>query len=175
MFGVAEKRRVRVEKCSCWSIKKANMIKAKRLIKIMGTSYLNLVPLSPQQTIPDHASTFPYSSKNSSAKHIHAFLIQIPVCISVSVCVNVSDCVCAYVSEWVCLWWWVMLKHEYVWLRNFLEMYGKVEAVVRNSLLRWLGHLFEVTVTRLFDQSFCLKCISLFLGSSRSIFLLVIL
>ena len=45
---------------------------------------------------------------------------------------------------------------------EFLELYGKVEAVGRNCLLRWSGHLFEVTGTHLFDQSFCFKHISLF-------------
>ena len=54
------------EKCY-QSTKKANMFKAKRLIKKVGTRYLKLVPWLPQQTIPDHCLYFPYSSKNSSA------------------------------------------------------------------------------------------------------------
>ena len=45
---------------------------------------------------------------------------------------------------------------------EFLELYGKVEAVVRNCLLWWSGHLFAVTSTNLFDQSFCFQHISLF-------------
>ena len=89
---------------------------------------------------PDHlsrkfltnASTFPYSSKNSSVEHIHAFLyMSLCVCVCVCVCVfclcervyvfvYMSECVFVYVSEWVCLWWWAMLiKREYVRLRNF--------------------------------------------------------
>ena len=46
--------------------KKGNMSKAKTLIEKVGTRYLEQVPWSPQQTIPDHRS------KNSSAEHIHA-------------------------------------------------------------------------------------------------------
>ena len=186
---------------------------------------------------PDHlsrqflttASTFPYSSKNSSVEHINAFYtypcmrececasMSVWVCKCVWFCIWVRVCVC--LCEWVCLWWWAMLiKHFYtypcvrecqcvcvcvflcvyvcvcLWLsvcvcvcvcvclsmwvslfvmvshvdkaricsaEEFLELYGKVEAVVRNCVLRWLGHLFEVTGTHLFDQSFCFKHISL--------------
>ena len=43
---------------------------------------------------------------------------------------------------------------EYVRLRNFWSCIGKVEAVVRNCLLRWSGHLVEVAGTHLFDQPF---------------------
>ena len=43
----------------------------------------------------------------------------------------------------------------------------KVEAVVRNCLLRWSGHLVEVPSTHLFDQSFFFKHISLFFCSDR--------
>ena len=166
--------------------KKANTFKAKRLVE-------KGVPATSTRR-PDHlnrqflttASTFPYSSKNSSAEHIHAFLyislcawvwvsqcvcmcVCVWVCVCVSVCVCVCECVslfvmvshinkvticsaeewvwvcvCEYVSvcdclcewvcvfvyvsvcvcvclcEWVCLWWWTMLmKQEYVRLRNF--------------------------------------------------------
>ena len=78
---------------------------------------------------PDHlsgqfltiASTFPYSSKHSSAEDIHAFL-YISLCERVwvrqCVCVCVWVCV-VLLCERVCLWWWDMLiKREYVWLRN---------------------------------------------------------
>ena len=55
IFGIVKKRRVSAEKWSYRSTKKANMFKAKRLIEKGGsTDYLNQVPLSPQQTIPDH-------------------------------------------------------------------------------------------------------------------------
>ena len=102
---------------------------------------------------PDHlsreflntASTFPYSTKNSSVERIHAFYtcpcererecVCVWVCVCVCVCVRVRVCVCVwvckyvslsmwvyvfvYVSEWVCLWWWAMLiKREYVRLRS---------------------------------------------------------
>ena len=137
--------------------------------------------LSTSNRCPDHlsrqflttASTFPYSSKNFSAEHIHAFLyvslcawvwmrqcvcvcecvlcmwvslfvmvsygnkaricsaeefvfVYVCVCEFVCVCVCLCECVCVcvcvfvYVREWVCLWWWAMLKKsEYVRLRNF--------------------------------------------------------
>ena len=67
-------------KCSYRSTKKANMFKAKRLIEKGGISYLNQVFLSTQQTIPDHRlhDTFPYSSKNFSAEHIHT----LPTCLT---------------------------------------------------------------------------------------------
>ena len=48
--------------------KKANMFKAKKTDR----KDLKQVLLSSQQTIPDHRLNFPYSSKNSSAEHIHA-------------------------------------------------------------------------------------------------------
>ena len=86
--------------------------------------------------------------------------------------IYVSECVCVfvYVSEWVCLSMWVsvfvMMSHVYkAWIcsaEKFLELYGKVEAVVKNCLLRWSGHLFEVPSTHLFDQCFSFKHISLF-------------
>ena len=79
----------------------------------------------------------------------------------VSVCVCVCVCVFVYVSEWVCLWWWDMYKKAWIcWTEEFLELHGKVEAVVRNCLLRWSGHHVEVAGTPLFDQSFCYKHIS---------------
>ena len=67
-----------------------------------------------------------------------------------------------------CIKAWICSAEE------FLELYGKVEAVIRNCLLRWSGHLVEVAGTLpFFDQSFCFKQISLFLCSDRSIFPLV--
>ena len=53
---------------------------------------------------------------------------------------------------------------------EFLELYGKVEAMVRNCLLRWSGHLFEVPSTHIFDQCFCFKHISLFYAPIRAFF-----
>ena len=56
--------------------------------------------------------------------------------------------------------------YKKAWLcsaEEFLELYGNIEAVVSNCLLRWSGHLFEVPSTHLFDQCFCFKHISLFI------------
>ena len=78
----------------------------------------------------------------------------------VCVCVCVCVCLCKWVSVFV-----MMSYVDKVWIcsaEEFLELYGKVEAVVRNCLLRWSGHLFEVPSTHLFDQCFCFKHISLF-------------
>ena len=55
---------------------------------------------------------------------------------------------------------------------EFLELYGTVEALVRNCLLKWPGHLVEVAGTLIFDQSFCFKHISI-LCSDMIIFQLV--
>ena len=67
------------EKFFYWCTKKkANMFKAKRLIEKGDTSYLNQCShhLSIQFLIT--ASTFPFSSKNSSAEHIHI----LPICLT---------------------------------------------------------------------------------------------
>ena len=64
-----------------------------------------------------------------------------------------------------------MFKEAWICLaEQFLELYGKVEVVVRNCLLRWSGHLFEVTGTHLFDQSFCFKLINLFCAPTGAFF-----
>ena len=77
------------------------------------------------------------------------------MCVCVYVCIYVCECVCW--SMWVCVF--VMISHvDKAWIcsaEEFLEQYGKLEAVVTNCLLRWSGHLFEVTSTYLFGQSFC--------------------
>ena len=76
------------------------------------------------------------------------------------VCVCVCVCLCMWVSVFV------MMSHvDKAWIcsaEEFLELYGKVDAVVRNCLLRWSGHLFEVPSKHLFDQCFCFKHISHF-------------
>ena len=202
---------------------KGNMFKAKTLIEKVGTRYLKHVSWSPQQTIHDHRLYLSIQLLKFLSRTYSRFLIHIPLCVSVSEPVCVCVCVClsvwvcvACLCEWVCLWWWDMLiKREYVWLRNecvwvckcvclsmcvsayvsmwvsmcvclcewvsvfvmmshvdkawicsaeeFLELYGNVEAVVRNCVLRWSGHLFEVPSTHLFDQCFCFKHITLFM------------
>ena len=66
------------EKCSYWSTTKANMFKAKRLIK-MGVPAISTRcsdHLSTQFQIT--AFTLPYSSKNSSVEHIHT----LPTCLT---------------------------------------------------------------------------------------------
>ena len=85
--------------------KKANVFKQKSDRKRGGGS-------TNSTRCPDHlsrqflttASTFPYSSKNSSPEHIHAFL-HVSVCVSecaserVCVCVCVYVCVCVFVFK----------------------------------------------------------------------------
>ena len=111
---------------------------------------------------------------------IHAFY----TCLCVRKCVCVCVCVCVFVFvyviviECVCLSMWVsecvMMSHvDKAWIcsaEEFLELYGNVEAVVRNCLLRWSGHLFEVPSTNLFNQCFCFKDISLFFAPIGAFF-----
>ena len=137
---------------------------------------------------PDHlsrqflttASTFPYSSKNSSAEHIHALPAWLIITNTLTHIDKHTHSLThshththtythththsrthihaqrdMYKEAWICS------------AEEFLELYGKLEAVVRNFLLRWTGHLFEVTGTHLFDQSFCFLC------SDSSIFPLI--
>ena len=157
------------------------MSKSKTLIEEIGTRYLKQVPWSPQQTILHHrlCLSVPHtgalitSADNSwppplpfhtalkfLSRTYSRFLIHMPVCVSVSesVCVCVCVCVCLWVSvclcEWVCLWWWAMLIKRECSAKEFLELYGKVEAVVRNCLLRWSEQLVEVTGITLFGQFF---------------------
>ena len=149
ILGLAKNTRVPAEKYSYRNTKKANMFKAKRLIV---TS--NRCPGHLNRQFLTIASTFPYSSKNSSAEQIHAFFIHIPVSVSVRVWVSVCECVsvyvfrvsvCVHVSECVCVFIYVsecVCDGDHVdeaWIcsaAEFLELYGKVEAVVRNCLLR---------------------------------------
>ena len=82
----------------------------------------------------------------------------------------VCVCVWEFVSVCVCLSKWVsvfvmMSQVDKAWIcstEEFLELHGKVEPVVRNCLLRWSRHLFEVPSTHLFDQCFYFKHICLF-------------
>ena len=101
------------------------------------------------------------------------------VCVCVCVCeyvyMYVSECVFQWVNMCVFLSMWVSeLEYECVcegevcWKsvnmfnEEYLELYGKVEVVVRNCLLRWSGH-----------QSLFSLDILTFLCSDRSIFPLV--
>ena len=87
-------------------------------------------------------------------------------CVCVCVHVHESVSVCVFVCLCKCVSVFVMMSHiDKAWIcstEEFLELNGKVEAVVRNCLLRWSGHLFEVPSTHLFDQCFCFKHISFF-------------
>ena len=132
IFGIVKKRRVPAEKCSFRSIKRVICLKQKHWLKrwVLGTS--NRCPDLLSRQCLTTTSTFPYSSKNSSAEHIHAFLymslrawVWVPqcthacvcVCVCARVCVRAGGraseralCVCAhacvhvfvYVSEFVC-------------------------------------------------------------------------
>ena len=86
------------------------------LITSADNSWPPPLPFRTSNKYPDHfsrqflttASTFPYSSKNSSAEYIHAFLyislctwVWVRQCVCVCVCVCVCECV--YVSEWECV------------------------------------------------------------------------
>ena len=87
-------------------------------------------------------------------------------CVCLSMWVSVCVCVCVFcLCKWVSVF--VMMSHvDKAWIcsaEEFLELYGKVEAVVRNCLLRWSRHLFEVPSTHLFNQCFCFKHITLFM------------
>ena len=93
------------------------------------------------------------------------------VYVSECVCLSMWMCVCVCLCKWVSVF--VMMSHvDKAWIcsaEEFLDLYGKV---VRNCLLRWSGHLFEVPSTHLFDQCLWFEHITL-LCSHRSIFPLV--
>ena len=124
-YGNSTLIKLPAEKCSYRRKKRLICLKQKNLSKrwVLGTSI----------RCPDHLSrqflttacTFPYSSKNSSTEHIHAFYTYrcvrecesvrececgwVWVCVFVCVCEWVSVCVFVYVSECVCggepCWW----------------------------------------------------------------------
>ena len=116
-FGVARKRRVPAEKCSFRSTKKANVFKAKRLVEKGGSSYLNQVPWSPQQTIPDRRLYLSMQLQKFLSRTYSRFYtclcVREFVCVCVCVCVCLCVCVCVWmnqcVSVCVCLCEWVCL------------------------------------------------------------------
>ena len=116
----------------------------------------------PQPNIFTHFYTYPCECECASLSERERERERESVCVSEWVCECVRVCVC--LCKWVSVF--VMMSHvDKAWIysaQEFLELYGKVEAVVRNWLLRWSGHLVEVVGTRIFDQSFCFKHISLF-------------
>ena len=95
IFGVP--RRVLAEKCSYRSTKKANVFKAKKLIERGGSIYVNQVPWSPQQTIPDHRLYLSIQLQKFLSR-THSRFLYMSLCAWVCVCM----CVCEWVSVWVC-------------------------------------------------------------------------
>ena len=142
------------------------------------SSYLNQVPWSPQQTIPDHRLYLSYSSKNSSAEHIHT----LPTCLTLinthshrrarrrtrtttRTHAHTHTHTHTYARrDKPCI------RRENMFGWGILDLYGKVEAVVRNCLLMWSRHLVEVVGSPLYDHSFCFKHISLFSSPIRAFF-----
>ena len=83
-------RKIKKYQLSAWSLLYFLFIGAQKMANIFKEKRLTT------------ASTFPYSSKNSSAEHIHAFYTCLCVHEWVSVCVCV--CVCAWMSQCVSMW-----------------------------------------------------------------------
>ena len=155
-----------------------------------GSSYLNQVHGSPQQIIPDHRLYLSIQLQKFLSLTYSRFLYMslcawereresVCVCVCcVVLCVSewVSVCVCVYVCVCVCLSMSVFIRVRHVgkvWIcsaEEFLELYGKVKAVIRNCALRWSEHLVEVAGTLLFDQSFCFKHISFFCAPISAFF-----
>ena len=135
IFGVVMKRRVPAEKCSYRSIIKSYLFKAKDWSKRWVPATSNRCPDHLSRQFLTTASTFPYSSKNLSAEHITLFYTH----------------PCVHEHEWVSESVFVMVSHVdkawICWDQKFLELYRKVEAAVRNCLLRLSGHLVEVAGT----------------------------
>ena len=202
----------------------------------MGTRYLKQVPWSPQQTIPDHRLYFPYSSKNSSAEHIHTLSTWLIITntltnlhrqthththsrrqthtlthidkhthlqthththssakliVALLACLTITNKLThidkqhththshnTHTHTHTHTHWRTHIHahrdmHKKAWICSadeFLELYGKVEAVVRNCLLRWSELLFEVPSTHLFDQYFFFKHITLFYAPTGAFF-----
>ena len=156
IFDVARKRRVPAEKCYR-SIKKDKRIiclKQKHWSKkwVLGTS--NRCPAHFSRQFLTTDSTFPYSSKNSSAEHILALSTWLAITNKLTHIDNTHTFTHSLTNAHTHTNS-LTLTHTGICLR-----YGKVESVVRNCLLKWSGHLFEVPSTHLFDQCFCFKHIS---------------
>ena len=132
VFGVARKRSVPAEKYSYRSTKKANVFKAKRLIEKRVPATSTRCPDHLSRQFLTTASTFPYSSKNSSAEHLRFLYMSLCawVCVNESVIERERERVC------VCLFMWVSVYRRVrhvgkVWICSadeFLELCGKIEA-----------------------------------------------
>ena len=154
IFGAARKRRISAEKCSCRSTKKANVFKAKNWSK---RGYQ--LPQPAALITSTDNSWPPPLSFHTSSKITQLNIFTLFICLCVRECVCVCVCVCVWMSQCVsvcvCLSMWVSVfvrvRHVgKVWIcsaEEFLELCGKVEAVIRNCLLRWSGHLVEVAGT----------------------------
>ena len=177
------------EKCSHRSKESVICLKQKHWLKrwVLGTSKRCPDHLSRQ--FPTTASTFPYSSKNSSAEHIHALSKWLIITNTLTYIdkhthththsflsrtysrfINMTHHHKQTHSHWQTTHTHTLTHTHTHWRTNthahrdmykkawicsaeeFLDLYEKVEAVVKNFPLRWSGHLFEVPSTHLFDQ-----------------------
>ena len=96
IFGVGRKRRVPAEKWFYRSTSKKTLmcLKQKDWSK-GGSSYLNQVSWSPQQTIPDHRLYLSIQLQKLLSRTYSRFLYM-SLCAWVSVCVWVCLCVCVF-------------------------------------------------------------------------------
>ena len=121
ILGVARKRWVPAENTPMGAQKGLICLKQRDWSKRWAPTISTRCPDQLSRQFLTTASILPYSSKNSSAEHIHAVLYK-----SLCALVWMRQCVCVYVwvcvvclCEWVCFSWWAMLiKREYVRLRN---------------------------------------------------------
>ena len=182
IFSTARKRKVPLEKCPCRRTKKANMFKAKRLIEMRGTSYLNQVPWSPQQRIPDHRLCISIQQQKFLSRKYSRFLymslcawVSVYVCVCVCVCAWVRACVCVcvcvYVCESVCVFVYVsecVCKDEACWYIVNMFCWGIFRTVWQGRgggqelSAELIRSPVEVAGTLLFDQSFFFQHISFF-------------
>ena len=128
--------------------KKANTFKAKRLVEKGGSSYLNQVPWSPQQTIPDHRLYLSIQLQKFLRRTYSRFL-HMSLCAWECVCVCESEwvSVCVCVCVWVCMCEW-MSQCVCVCLSMWVSVFVRVRQVDK--------------ALNMFDQSFRFKRISLF-------------
>ena len=182
------KKRLICIKQKHWS-KRYNVPQTGALIISADNSWPSLLPFHTALKISQpNIFTLPYKYPCVSECECVSVCVSASVRVCACVCAYVCACVCACARArvpvrarvcvracarvCVCCWSiWVSLlvmvshvnKARICSAEEFLELYGEVETVVRNCLLRWSGHLFEVPSTHLFDQCFCLKHISLFM------------
>ena len=127
--------------------KMANMFKAKRLIENGGTRYLNRRSYQLSRQFLITASTFPYSSKNSSAEHIHTLRTCLILMNTLIHMTNRHTHTLTHSLTHTLTNTETYIKASICSAEEFLELYGKVEAVVRNCLLQLSGQLVEIAGT----------------------------